>query len=82
MSITENEMKVMKALEVNYFSVTLGDWVWSNSVNDSKRPSGLKGKVLSGTVSSLCSKGMVEANGEKGEDACVRLTTAGIAALK
>lgn len=82
MNITTNELAVLNALSNNHF----GDgepcvWIWSNCINQSSKPSGLEGKSLSGVVSSLCSKGLAEVDGNTGRDACIRLTPAGVAAI-
>lgn len=81
MNLTTNELAVLNALNSNYFSGEPGDWVWSNCINDSNKPSGLEGKALGGVVSSLCQKGLAEQDGNTGREACIRLTPAGIAAL-
>jgi DNA-binding MarR family transcriptional regulator len=76
--ITENERKVLRAILTNDFGD--GDdlaWRWSNSINDAGEPSGLSGKTLSGVCASLAQKGLVQADGQSGRDACIRLTPAG-----
>lgn len=80
MNITANELAVLKALNSNHFG-SAGEWVWSNCINDSSSPSGIEGKALSGVVSSLCSKGLAQVDGNTGREACVRITPEGVAAL-
>jgi len=81
MNTTTNEIAVLKSVAANHFGGP-GEWVWSNCINESGAPSKLEGKALSGTVSSLCQKGLLEQDGNTGREACVRITEAGIAALK
>lgn len=78
MTTTQNETAVILALATNDFGNQAGDWVWANSINDARKPSGIEGKALSGVVSSLVQKGLVETDGNTGRDACVRLTETGL----
>lgn len=81
MNITANERLVLRALRTNDFgNGTQGDWLWSDCINDAREPSGITGSALGGVVSSLCEKGLAETDGNKGRDACIRLTEAGWAA--
>lgn len=89
MNITDNEAKVLKAVLTNDFTMSNGrvpdkfegsDWIWSDCINDTRFPSGIEGKALSGVVSSLCQKGLLQTDGNSGRDACVSLTEAGYAA--
>jgi hypothetical protein len=84
--ITDKEGKVLKAVLTNDFTMSNGrvpekydgpDWIWSDCINDTRFPSGIEGKTLSGVVSSLCRKGLLKSDGE-----CVALTEAGFTAAK
>lgn len=67
-TLTENEHKVMKSLANNDYG-DRGNGVWSWAVNESRTPSGLTGKTLSGVVGSLCKKGYIFSEEyEKNED--------------
>jgi len=77
MNLTENEIKVLNAICHNFYGDGPGDHIWSDSINDSHKPSGIEGKALSGVVSSLCQKGMVETGGDK-KDATCWVTEAGM----
>lgn len=67
-NLTPNEVAVLKSLANNTYGYG-GDGVWSFAINDSDTPSGLTGKVLSGTVASLCKKGLIRSEEyEKNED--------------
>ena len=50
-------------------------WSWSGNPFGNKR-------TYSGAISSLAKKGLVQCDGEKGDDACVAMTAEGWAALK
>jgi len=77
MNLTENEIKVLNAICHNFYGDGPGDHIWSDSINDSHKPSGIEGKALSGVVSSLTQKGMVETGGDK-KDATCWVTEAGM----
>ena len=77
--LTVNEMKVLKSLAYNDYGEGHATWSWA--VNESKHPSGIKGKALSGVVASLVKKGLLKAEGE-GEDSSISTTEAGIAEMK
>lgn len=87
MHITSNEMKVLRTVCRNDFTGANGalpknyseasDWIWSDCINESRFPSGIEGRALSGVVSSLCQKGLLQIDGNSGRDACVRLTEQG-----
>lgn len=79
-NVTTNEAAVLKSLFNNNFGDAPGDWVWANCINDSRTPSGLENRDLSGTFASLCKKGLAESDGLQGRDRCVRLTKSGIEA--
>ena len=77
-NITANEKKVLLSIRNGHYSN--GDplaAIWSWSINDSSTPSGLPKRSLSGVVSSLKKKGLVECSGY-GEEACVGLTPEGL----
>lgn len=68
-TLTENEFAVLQSLAFNHYGDGGSD-VWSWAVNHSEKPSGLKGKSLSGVVSSICAKGLyktADAGGKDGE---------------
>lgn len=50
-------------------------WTWSGNPFSNKR-------TYSGAISSLVKKGLVQTDGQKGDDACVAMTAEGWAALK
>jgi hypothetical protein len=86
MTVTTNEAKVLKSILTNDFTMSNGripekfegtDWIWSDCINDSRYPSGINGKALSGVVSSLCQKNLIQSDGE-----CITLTEAGYNAAK
>lgn len=81
MDLTENEKKVLKSIYYNFFGNSPGDWVWSDCINESKFPSGLHGKTLSGVVASLAKKNLVYCDG-RGRDACVMINPNGINAIR
>jgi hypothetical protein len=88
MTITTNERAVLLALVDNHFhdgnqgeDEKCGQWLWANCINDSTSPSGIDGKALSGVVSNLVQKGLVVTDGNKGREACVRLTPSGYRAV-
>ena len=58
MNITENERRVLEAIAHNHYGDTPGDPIWSDSINDSERPSGIEGRKLSGVCASLEKKGL------------------------
>lgn len=66
--LTQNEVAVLKSLANNHYGDD-GDGVWAWAVNDSRTPSGITGKALSGVVGSLCKKGLISSEEyEKNED--------------
>lgn len=79
MKLTKSEKKVLKAIHHNYYhgnDSIVRDPIWSDSINDSSFPSGIKGKELSGTVSSLKKKGIVDINND-GKDSTIWITELG-----
>jgi DNA-binding MarR family transcriptional regulator len=82
MTITSNELKVLRALYTNNF--TDGDPMgeaWADCINDAKEASGIEGKTLSGVCANLSAKGLTQSGG-KGRDRWIRLTPAGLAAAQ
>lgn len=82
MTTTYSEKKVLRALLTNYF----GDGVpsaliWADSINDAKEPSGIEGKALAAVCSNLVQKGLVVGQ-DRGRDAVIRLTPAGVEAAR
>ena len=82
MTITRSEHTVLKTILYNYFMDArpspelVGRPVWSDCINDSRHPSGIEGKALSGVVSSLCQKNLLGSDSE-----CVWLTETGYQAI-
>lgn len=77
--LTEIERKALKGIVDSDFrdgNPPVGCWVWSWSANpfDSKH-------TFSGAVSSLVKKGWADTDGGSGDEACVCITAAGLAAL-
>ena len=85
MNVTLNEYKVLRSILTNEYNANNGrdngsaegTETYSDSINDSREPSGITGRALGGVVSSLDKKGLVVADGWGGRDAGVRLTEAG-----
>jgi hypothetical protein len=89
-TVTANELSVLRSLLTNDFTEHNGAipaeygnasdwWVWSNCVDCGRERPLVSGSSLSGVTGSLGNKGLVEADGQKGRDACIRLTAAGFA---
>lgn len=76
-TLTANETAVLNAIAYNFYGDGPGSDIWADSINDSSKPSGLSGNVLSGTVSSLSQKGLISCHGH-GRDACIRILAAGV----
>lgn len=55
----------------------VNNWIWTWSGNTFGNP-----RTYSGAISSLVKKGLVQTDGQKGDDACVALTAEGWIALK
>lgn len=72
--LTEKEMATITKIGKSEFSDTLGDWIWSWSVCGDQSKAAVLG--------SLCKKGLVQQDGNRGDDACCRLTETGIEAFK
>ena len=66
-TLTESEFAVLQSLAFNYYGDGGSD-VWSFAVNDSDKPSGLTGKILSGVVASICKKGLYKVADAGGKD--------------
>lgn len=67
-NLTEKETAVITSLIYNAYGDEDGG-VWSGSVNDSRKPSGIEGKELSGVIGSLCKKGLLSSEEyEPGQD--------------
>lgn len=81
MTITEKEQAVLISILHNMFNETGLDPVWAECLNDSRRPSGIEGKTLSGVCASLAKKDLVICYG-KGSDSCVTLTKQGLEAAR
>jgi len=83
MKLTENEKRVLLAIKYNYYQPDNGEGIdfngsiWSDSINDSNRPSGINGKELSGVVGSLAKKGLVDTS-DDGKDSTVWITKNGM----
>jgi DNA-binding MarR family transcriptional regulator len=82
MTITSNELKVLRALYTNNFTDDdpMGE-AWADCINDAKEDSGIEGKALSGVCANLSAKGLTQSGG-KGRDRWIRLTPAGLAAAQ
>ena len=74
--LTENEFKVLRAIDLSEYGDSIRDAVWTWSMSDY---SGMKGKEISGVVSSLVQKGYVYTS-DSGRDASIEMTAAGVAA--
>ena len=74
--LTTNEAAVLLSIAYNDYGDGPGTEIWADCINASRKPSGLTGKVLSGTVASLARKGLVLCYGS-GQDACIRITDFG-----
>lgn len=74
--LTPNEKAVLIALVYNHYSTSDDEngMTWANCINDSDKPSGIKGKTLSGVVSSLAKKGWLSCGGS-GNDATIAWAT-------
>ena len=81
MDTTTLENKVLLAIGFNDYGDGPGTEIWADCINDSRRPSGIEGKALSGVVASLKKKGLVHCYGD-GRDAGIRMTETGIAAFE
>lgn len=80
-TLTANETAVLNSIAHNFYGYGPGSDIWADSINDSEKPSGLSGNVLSGTVSSLAQKGFISCHGSR-RDACIRILPAGVAFLQ
>lgn len=88
MSLTPNEIAILSAIDKSEYGDRLTDSVWTFTLADH---SGLSGKTISGTVSSLAKKGFVvctdyeassDGRGRKNnDDAAIGITDAGVKAL-
>ena len=76
MELTELEKDVIVAITENEFSNIPGDPVWSWSIADNAKIT--KTEQISGVVSSLVKKGLVETNDESGDNSTVELTEEGV----
>lgn len=79
MNLTANEIKALRGIANSDFmdgppEAGKAIWSWSGNPFDSAR-------TFSGVVASLSKKGLVVCYGE-GEDACIELTEAGLAAYR
>ena len=70
--LTTNEYKVLRAIAFNDFGDGPGTDIWADCINESRYPSGIEGKALSGVVASLAKKGFIRCEG-KGRDAGIRI---------
>jgi len=78
MRLTANEKAVLKAMAFNHYGEGSNTWSWA--INESRAPSGLKGKALSGVVASLVKKGLFSVSGE-GKESAIYTTEAGFAEM-
>ena len=76
--LTENELLVLTAIDESEYGDGLADHVWAFTIADN---SPLRGKTISGTVSSLVKKNLVNCSGW-GNDASIGINPEGIAAYK
>lgn len=91
MNVTKNEAKVLWAIATNCFNALnygtpvsyeeAGNPIWTHSINDAGKPSGVEGKALSGVCGSLVKKGLMGSD-EDGDDSTVYITEAGWDAIK
>lgn len=72
--LTELEKQVIKQINQSEYGSEMGDPVWSWSISGK-----VKGKQLSGVVSSLVKKGLVGSDDKSDKDACTWLTKEGVA---
>jgi hypothetical protein len=80
MKLTPRETKVLKAMAFNHYGE--GTCTWSWAMNESRAPSGIKGKELSGVIASLAKKGLLSVEkGETKKDDAIYTTEAGKAAM-
>lgn len=79
-NVTPLELAYMKTIRTNEYQDDPDgkSWCWSWSVALDFG----QGRKASGVASSLCQKGLAEADGNAGDEACIRLTEKGAAALK
>ena len=78
MKFTEKEKAVLKSMAFNHYGE--GTCTWSWAMNESREPSGIKGKELSGVIASLVKKGMFSVEGT-GREGSINTTPAGWAAM-
>ena len=62
-NLTSNEFEVLKAIDNSEYGDHLCDSVWVSTIYCAT----IKGKTISGTISSLCKKGFVWINGKGSE---------------
>jgi hypothetical protein len=80
MKLTEKEKAVLKAMAFNHYGE--GTCTWSWAINESREPSGIEGKELSGVISSLTKKGLFRVDeGETRKEDSIWTTEAGKAAM-
>ena len=78
MKFTEKEKAVLKSMAFNHYGEGSNTWSWA--INESREPSGIKGKELSGVIASLVKKGLFRVEGE-GKEGSIWTTKAGWAAM-
>lgn len=76
MNLTELEKDVIVAIAKNEYSNIPGDPIWAFAIGHQTKI--VKGKQISGVVSSLVKKGLVVSETNPGDDDTVYLTKTGI----